>query len=78
MAERVALIPGGARGIGRAIALAMASDGWTVVLAYRTSKADAERTADELVERAGRGESIQCDVSDPRRAADLVQGVEAA
>ncbi|MCH7923437.1 MAG: SDR family NAD(P)-dependent oxidoreductase, partial [Nitrospinae bacterium] len=37
MTERVALITGGARGIGREIGLALASEGWSVALCYRTS-----------------------------------------
>ena len=41
MAERVALITGGARGIGRGVALDLAKDGWTIAICYRTSQQDA-------------------------------------
>ena len=44
MSERVALVAGGARGIGRAIALTLAEDGWSVAVCYRTSAKDAEET----------------------------------
>ena len=37
MNDRVALISGGARGIGRAAALDLAARGWSVAICYRTS-----------------------------------------
>ena len=40
MSERVALITGGARGIGRGIALDLASQQWKIAICYRTSEAD--------------------------------------
>ena len=76
MGERVALIPGGARGIGRAIALALAESGWDVAVSYRTSQRDGEETAQTIQAKSGRGLAVQCDVSDPVAAAGLVRQVE--
>ena len=41
MAERVALITGGAKGIGRGIALDLAAQQWSVAICYRTSESEA-------------------------------------
>jgi len=62
MSERVALISGGARGIGRAIGLDLAKDGWSVAFCYRSSAADAEATREEIEARGGRGLAIQAGV----------------
>ncbi len=76
MASRVALIPGGARGIGRAIALALAESGWDVAVSYRTSQREGEETAQTIQAKGSRGLAVQCDVSDPVAAERLVRQVE--
>lgn len=76
MNERVAIITGGACGIGRGIALDLAGQGWSVVVTYRRSKDDGERTAAEVSARGGRGLAIQCDVSHPGAGRELVGQVE--
>ena len=45
MSSRVALISGGAKGIGRGIALALAAQGWSITLCYRTSQEAAQAAA---------------------------------
>ena len=70
---RVALIPGGARGIGREIGLALAARGWDVALAFRKSADDAA-SARAAIEAAGRRAlAVCCDVSEPAAAAALVE-----
>jgi 3-oxoacyl-[acyl-carrier protein] reductase len=76
MAEQVALITGGAKGIGRGIALDLAARQWSVAICYRTSEAEARATADAITSRGGRALSIRCDVSNPQAARDLAAKVE--
>ena len=76
MGQRVALITGGARGIGRAIALSLAEEGWSIAICYRTSKNDGEKTQTEIQERGGKCLVLQCDVSDSKAAEGLIKQVE--
>ncbi len=76
MSQRVALITGGARGIGRAIALSLAEEGWSIAICYRTSKNDGEKTQTEIQERGGKCLVLQCDVSDSKAAEGLIKQVE--
>jgi 3-oxoacyl-[acyl-carrier protein] reductase len=76
MADRVAVITGGAKGIGRAIALELAAQRWSIALAYRTSEQDASETAKGITERGGTALAVRCDVSDPAAARSLIQQVE--
>jgi len=74
--DRVALITGGARGIGRAVALALAAQGWSIAVCYRTSSRDAMTLTESIDAIGGQSVAIRADVSDPRQAEDLVQQVE--
>ena len=76
MSERVALITGGARGIGRAVALDLATQGWSLAICYRTSAKEADETKAQIEKNGGRGLAEQCDVSDPGAAEGFVRRVE--
>ncbi len=76
MPQRVALITGGARGIGRAIGLALAADNWDIALCYRTSAAEAASAVAAISALGRRGFSLPCDVSDPAAAAAMVQQIK--
>jgi 3-oxoacyl-[acyl-carrier protein] reductase len=64
---RTALVTGGSRGIGRAIAAELANAGAQVVIGYRSSGDEAEEAAGEIGCRF-----VQADVSDPEEAKRLV------
>jgi 3-oxoacyl-[acyl-carrier protein] reductase len=74
---RVALIPGGARGIGRAVALALLVDGWRVAVAYRTSQADAESLVAAAAKLGTEAIALCTDVSNRDAARSLVSAVAA-
>jgi len=71
LAGRKSLVTGGGRGIGKAIALALAGAGSDVVVGYR-QRADAASEVVDLVRSMGRrGKALQADVTRPEEAAAL-------
>lgn len=72
----MAFIPGGARGIGRAIAIELAKEGWDVAIAWRKSAADAASLLQILHDAGARAIEIQADVSDEAQAVEAVARVE--
>ena len=76
MDDRVALITGGAKGIGRGIALDLAARQWKIAFCYRTSEVEAKATALAITERGGQAFPIRCDVSDPDAAKEFAARVE--
>lgn len=75
MSGRVALVTGGARGIGRAVALDLAEQGWSVAICYRNSSKEASEVVEAIEKKGSQGWANQCDVSDPKAAESLVQQV---
>lgn len=76
MNQHIALITGGAKGIGRGIALDLAARRWKIAICYRTSQAAAQQTAQDITTRGGQALAIRCDVSDPAASKNLVAQVE--
>lgn len=72
---KIALITGGSRGIGRAIALKLADEGCDVAVVYAGNEAAANATVDEIEEKAVRAAAFKCDVSDAAQAIDTVNKV---
>ena len=62
--EQTAVVTGGARGIGRAIALELAKQGANVIINYHGSVKKAEEVKKEIEEKGGTAEIMQCDVAD--------------
>jgi NAD(P)-dependent dehydrogenase (short-subunit alcohol dehydrogenase family) len=73
--RRVALIPGGARGIGRAIAQALAAREWDVAICYRTSADDANIAISAIESAGGAALALCADVSTYQAASGLCDQV---
>ncbi|BBY30334.1 SDR family NAD(P)-dependent oxidoreductase [Mycolicibacterium sediminis] len=74
---RVALVTGGSRGIGAAIARRLAEAGATVAINYRSNAGAAEELVEDLRSEGHRAESFGGDVTDPNQIADVVTKVVA-
>ena len=77
LAGRVALVTGASRGIGRAIALALAGAGADVVVNCRERGRSAEETADAIRTKGRRALAIAADVSESRAVEGMVRAAEA-
>jgi 3-oxoacyl-[acyl-carrier protein] reductase len=69
--QKIAIVTGASRGIGRAIALRLASDGFAVVANYRGDHAHAASLAEQIVAGGGQVETVQGDVADEADMARL-------
>jgi 3-oxoacyl-[acyl-carrier protein] reductase len=71
---RVALVTGGGRGIGRAIAEGLAAAGASVVINYRGNSAAAEETAAAITAAGGKASAVQADISVAQDVDRVVKG----
>ncbi|REK87290.1 3-oxoacyl-ACP reductase FabG [Streptomyces inhibens] len=75
---QVALVTGGSRGIGRAIAVRLAEAGCDIALNYRSATTEAEQVAERIAGLGRKVELYQGDISDPEVPHTIVTGVRAS
>jgi 3-oxoacyl-[acyl-carrier protein] reductase len=74
--EGSALVTGGSRGIGAAIAKSLAREGWPVGVNYRSDSEAAEAVVEEITSAGGRAKALQGDIADPETAERLFKTLE--
>ncbi len=70
--DKVAIVTGGGKGIGKAISLAFASEGASVVVAA-TTLSRLEETVEEIKSKGGRAKAIQTDITDEKQIQRMVE-----
>src|SRR5262245_38129039 len=73
--NRIALVTGGSRGIGRGIAVRLAQDGARVAIAYRSNKSAAQQTLRQLQASGTDSIAVETDINDPSRSEELLRTV---
>ena len=69
---KTAIVTGGSRGIGRAVALALAKAGANVAIIYAGNTAAAEETKQLVQDQGVQVLALQCDVADETAVTDMV------
>jgi 3-oxoacyl-[acyl-carrier protein] reductase len=75
LTDKIALVTGSSRGIGAAIAKALAQQGATVIINHRHSQAEAEAIATAITTAGGKATVLQADVSRSEEAGQLIKRV---
>lgn len=71
--KKYALITGASRGLGRAIAIQLASQGYPIIINYQSRQDAAEAVAEEIIVAGGEASLMQCDVSDPNAIETVIE-----
>ena len=75
MEGKIAVVTGASRGIGKAIAVKLASKGATVVINYNGSRERAEEVKNEVESAGGKAVIIQCNVADFDACKEFIETV---
>lgn len=78
LSGKVAIVTGGVRRIGRAIALALAADGANVVINARASRDEAEAVVAEVEKLGARGKAILADITDEAQVQSMIDAAARA
>lgn len=70
--NKIALVTGGAKRLGRVIALELARAGWDIVVHYGKSRNEAERTVGEIGDLGRRAVALQCELSNETAVRELL------
>lgn len=73
--NRVVVVTGGTRGIGKGIALRLAKEGARIAIAYRANKMAAQQALRELQAEGADCLAVETDISQPARAEQLIQTI---
>ena len=75
---KYALVTGASRGLGKAVAIRLAKDGFAVIINYQSNKEAAEDTLKQVQELGGTGELLPFDVADPQAIEAALEGWQKA
>ncbi|HOO71279.1 MAG TPA: 3-oxoacyl-ACP reductase FabG [Spirochaetota bacterium] len=75
--KKTALVTGGSRGIGRAICLDLARDGFYIIINYKSNREAAEETLSMITDERGEGEICCFDVGNAEACAEAVKDITA-
>ncbi|NTW17543.1 MAG: 3-oxoacyl-ACP reductase FabG [Syntrophaceae bacterium] len=73
--EQIALVTGGSRGIGRAIAIELVEAGYKVIITYKANDRAAEETLQSIRAKGGSADKVRFDVADSKEAAKQVDEI---
>lgn len=76
--NKAAIVTGGSRGIGKAIALRLASDGFAVAIGFAGNQAQADATVAEIRQRGGRAIAVKGNIAEPDAIAALFSATQEA
>ena len=71
---KYALVTGGSRGIGRAVSVRLAKEGYHVIVNYVSNREQAQVTLDMIESAGGSGEMLRFDVGDRMQTASAIEG----
>ncbi len=73
--KKVALITGGSRGIGRAISIRLAQDGYHVIINYHNNKSEANVTYNNIIDNKGSCDLYPFDIRDRSEVSDAIEDI---